>query len=275
MQIKRALLLSFSSYFVGSAAWAVVWTNTVTDQDVLNFGNDQRLRGVGWLVGSGTGTFLGTDTNGVAWGITAKHVAGQGATGTFQVDGGGSYAYGNTIAFSGADVSVFQIVGWNENLPNKRLYTEGVYTAGTQFISAGYGTHGPEDQSLIGFDQRRRGFQTVLDSFRPNDTSLWFEDQPFLIDRFDAPGSPNAQPLEGFGAPGDSGSPLIDTQDRIWGVLTDGQPERYGNVNWYATITPTLAADIYAATGIPVPVPGVLITFAGGAYLATRRRRAV
>lgn len=267
--VSAAIVLAISS----SSAQAVVWSTATTDQALLTFGTDPRFAGVGYLVGRGTATYLGTNAAGQAWGITAKHIAGQGASGSFQFFGETPYTFTDTVEFAGADVSVFRIQNWDRSLPNLALHTSGMYTPGTEFISAGYGTHAAEDGSDIGFDQRRRGFQTVLDSFRPNDPSLWFEPQPFLMDRFDAPGDPNARPLEGFGAGGDSGSPLLDSQNRLWGVLTNGQVERFGNLNWYATITPDLANQIALTTGLAVPTPPAAVAFLGAALIATRRRR--
>jgi hypothetical protein len=270
MKFVRALSLCL---FVPALASAVVWNNQITNEQTLAFGNDPRLRGVGWLVGRGTGSFLGVSRDGIAWGISAKHVVDTNDTARFRVGDDGEFDIANAVGYAGSDISVFQILGWNLSLANKKLHTSGNYTAGTRFISAGYGNHGPENWTSQSFDARRRGFETVLDSFEPNDPSLWFEDQPFLIDRFDAPGDPNFRTLEGFGAPGDSGSFLLDEQDQIWGVLTDGQPERYGNRNWYATITPALAQQIYATTNIdPVPEPSSLLALAAGLWCCARRR---
>jgi hypothetical protein len=123
-------------------------------------------------------------------------------------------------------------------------------------------------------DLRVRAFQTRLDSYRPADPSLWFELQPFLIDRFDRPGEPNHMPLEGFGAPGDSGSFLLDDSNNIWGILTNGEVEKYGALNWYATITPSLASTIYGITGLsPIPEPTTIACFGAVSLVLLRRNR--
>jgi hypothetical protein len=260
---------------LSSMAHAVVWANTLTNQNVLDFGDDPRFARVGVINGRGTANYFGQARDGTHWGITAKHVVDTGFTGQFYVEGTGTFTVTEVIGFAGVDISVFKIGGWTASMSTMQLYTGGSYAPGTRFVSAGYGAFGAEaawpNQS---FDGQRRGFQTRLDSFRANDPSLWFEPQPFLIDRFDAPGDPNFEPIEGFAAVGDSGSFLMDEQNRVWGFLTNGEPERYGGINWYATVTPTLANTIYQRTNVdPVPEPMTLASLGAGIAFLVRRKK--
>lgn len=262
---------------LAASSQAIVWRNDISEATVLAFGNDARFQGVGKVNvggGYGTGTFLGIGTGGQAWGITAKHVITTGNTGTFTFEDGGSYAISQAIGFTGADVSIFKINGWNRNVFTPTLNTTGVYTIGTDLDSAGYGGHGAQGSATSwAYDNKRRGMQTKLNSTNPNFVFAG-ESQLMLIDVFDSPTSPNVRPIEGFGAPGDSGSMLLDPLGRIWGVLSGGQFETYGNQNWYATITPTIASQIYAQTGIPVPEPASMIALGLGALAMLRRKRA-
>lgn len=273
--MKRSLLFALAAFVaLPPAAQAIVWRHDIPESDVLNYGNTARLQGVGkvnlpgWF---GTGQFLGIGTGGQAWGISAKHVITTGQTGTFTFEDGGSYAITQAIGFAGTDIAVFKIAGWNRNVFAPTLHDDGVYTVGTDFDSAGYGGHGA--QGTLGgnwlYDNKRRGMQTKLTSTRT--ASFNGETQFQLIDTFDAPNSANVRPVEGFGASGDSGSMLLDDSGRIWGVLSGGQFETYGNINYYAAITPQIAQQIIQTTG--VPEPGTMILLAGLAAVAARRRK--
>ncbi len=276
MRFHHIIFAGVAASMLSPISQAVVWSNELTDANMIAFGQDVRFAGTGRLsIGGsfGTGSFLGISRTGEAWGISAKHVVDTGDTGSFFLPGLGTYSISNATGFAGKDVSVFKINGWNQNLPSRRLYTSGVYTVGTRFYSAGFGGNRPESGNTYDFDNNRRGFQTILDQYLPVN-NLWPEAQPFLIDRFDAPGDPNHQPFEGFGAPGDSGSFLLDDQNQIWGVLSGGDFEKYGAENWYASITPTLANQIYTVTNIdPVPEPATVIALMAGVGALARRRR--
>jgi hypothetical protein len=255
---------------------AVVWSNELTDTDMLNFGQTPRFAGVGRVVGGATGSYLGTNALGQTWGITAKHVTPSSAANpAFELYQVGTYPIVDVVDLPGVDISLFRFTGWDQNLPNLGLNATGNYTPGTRLYSAGFGVIAAE-QDVPNYyasgDLRVRAFETRLDSYRPADPTLWFELQPFLIDRFDAPGDPNHLPLEGFGAPGDSGSFLLDDNNQIWGILTNGEVERYGALNWYATITPELADSIYAITAIPEPA-SILVVVAASTIVARRRAR--
>ncbi|QYK52070.1 MAG: PEP-CTERM sorting domain-containing protein [Fimbriimonadaceae bacterium] len=256
---------------------AIVWRDGRTDAEMQAFGATSRFLGVGKVNvggGFGTGTFLGIGTGGQAWGISAKHVITTGNTGTFTFGDGGSYSITQAIGFAGVDVSIFKISGWNRNVFTPGLNTSGVYTLGTEFDSAGYGGHG-QVGTMGGnwlYDNNRRGMQTVLNSTQTRVFNG--ESQFMLIDEFTSPAN-GARFYEGFGAPGDSGSMLLDNSGKIWGVLSGGEFEQYGAKNWYATITPTIANQIYQTTGInPVPEPAsMMVLGAGIAALVARKRK--
>lgn len=273
--MNRSLLLGLAVLAaLPQGAIAIVWRHDIPESDVLTYGNNARLQGIGkvnlpgWF---GTGQFLGIGTGGQAWGISAKHVITTGQTGTFTFEDGGSYSITQAIGIAGTDIAIFKIAGWNRNVFTPGLHDDGVYTVGTNFDSAGYGGHGA--QGTLGgnwlYDNKRRGMQTKMTSTR---TAVFNGENQFqIVDTFDSPTSPNVRTVEGFGASGDSGSMLLDDNGKIWGVLSGGQFETYGNINWYAAITPQIAQTIYTTTG--VPEPGTIAVLAGLAALAARRRK--
>ncbi len=223
--------------------------------------------------GYGTGTFIGTG-NGFAWGITAKHVISTGETGTFTFESGASYAITQATGFVGTDISIFRMSSFASGVSTPGLNTSATFTVGTNLDCAGYGGHGAEG-SLGGnwiYDNKRRGMQTKLDSM--GTYTISGETYTAIVDRFDRPTDPNVRPIEGFGAPGDSGSALIDPNGVILGVLSGGQFEAYGNKNWYAALTGSVTSQIYNITGItPVPEPTPLIAVGLGGLLLRRRAR--
>ncbi len=274
----RTITLAFVLVATGVAATgsAIVWRHDIAASTVTTFGNDARFKGVGRVTvggGSGTGTFLGIGSGGQAWGISAKHVITTGNTGVFTFEDGGSYSISQAIGFAGVDVSIFKISAWNRNVFTPGLNTTGTYTLGTNLDSAGYGFYGAAGGSPWQWDNKRRGMQTKLHSTQ--NMTFAGENQFMLIDRFDSPSDANVRPIEGFGAPGDSGSMLLDGNGKIWGVLSGGQFEQYGALNWYATITPQIAQQIYQTTGInPVPEPATMTVLGLASLAVIRRRRA-
>jgi hypothetical protein len=274
---SRFVLVSCVAVITGvcGSARGVVWSNELTDAQMIAFGQQPRFAGVGRVVGGATGSFFGRNAAGETWGITAKHVSpGAVTNAAFELYQVGSYPIVQVVDLPGVDITLFRFTGWDQSLPNLGLNMSGQYTPGTRLFSAGFGVIAAEEEVpnyRASGDLRVRGFETRLDSFRENDPTLWFEPQPFIIDRFDRPGDANHMPFEGFGAPGDSGSFLLDEQNRIYGILTNGQVERYGNINWYATITPEVASTIVGITGIPTPgAAGVMVL---GSIVVMRRRR--
>jgi hypothetical protein len=261
--------------FAAVQARGVVWSNELSDAQMLAFGQHPRFAGVGRVVGGATGSFFGMNAAGQTWGITAKHVSPAGnPSAAFELYQVGSYPIVEVVDLPGVDISLFRFTGWDQSLPNLGLHASGAYTPGTRLYSAGFGVIAAEEEVptyRASGDLRVRAFETRLDSFRANDPSLWFEPQPFLIDRFDRPGDANHMPLEGFGAPGDSGSFLLDDAGKIWGILTNGEVEKYGALNWYATITPELAATIEGITGVPSPAGLALVVCVP--LVCSRRRR--
>lgn len=277
MRTRFAIGCASALLLVPVAGQAIVWRNDIPESTVLNYGATSRFAGVGRVnIGGsfGTGTFLGVSSSGVAWGLSAKHVIDTGDTGSFTFEDGGNFTISQAIGFAGVDVSVFRINGWNRNVFTPTLNMSSIYTPGTQFDSAGYGGHGAVGSSgSWQFDNKRRGMQTVLNTTRT--ASFAGENQFQIIDRFDSPSDSGVRPIEGFGAPGDSGSMLLDNNGAIWGVLSGGQFEQYGALNWYAAITPQLATQIYSVTGIdPVPEPATMTVLGLGALALMRRKRA-
>jgi hypothetical protein len=246
---------------------AVVWRSDRTDEQILAFGTDSHFAGIGqlWVGGGfGTATFLGMG-NGSAWLISAAHVIGTNGTGSFKFFNGPTFSVSQGWQVPGVDVSVAKITGWNLNVWTPTLNT-GAITPNTFIISAGYGGSCREaDRGTTGlqFDNKRRGFETKIVGVNGG----------YVVDRFDSPSDPNVCNLEGFGAPGDSGSPLIDPNGAILGVLTSGDPEFYGGLNYYSTITSSVAQQILQHTGVPVPEPVTVTAFALGLAGVLRRRR--
>jgi len=277
--MKRSLVALFVGVVVAVPVMsqAIVWREGRTNAEMIAFGNTNRFLGVGKVNvggGFGTGTFLGIGTGGQAWGISAKHVITTGNTGSFTFADGGSYGISQAIGFAGVDVSIFKITGWNRNVYTPTLLTSGVFTVGAELESAGYGGHG-QVGTMGGnwaFDNNRRGMQTKLHSTQVR--TFAGESQLMLIDEFTSQAN-GGRFYEGFGAPGDSGSMLLDNSGNIWGVLSGGEFEQYGAKNWYANISPTIASQIYQTTGInPVPEPATMIALGAGiAALVARRRK--
>ena len=253
---------------------AIVWSNNLTEAQVNNFGaTDSRFQGIGMVYDgssfSATGTYIGFG-NGSHWGLTARHVIDAGSTGSFRFQDGGFY--NNTQGFNilNADVSVFRISGWNRSVFTPIIRNDNTFAPGTNIVSAGYGLHGPEGGSPWGSDNIRRGMTSKIE--RTETRNLIYSTRLAVIDRFDRPTDPNFTSFEGFGAPGDSGSPLIDPSGRVLAVLTGGQFEQYGAINWYSSITTDVANEIQTITGVPEPASMIALGL-GVVALARRRRR--
>lgn len=268
----------------GSSAFGVVWRNDITETTVLNFGATSRFLGVGMVDtggGYGTGTFIGFGTGGAAWGITAKHVIGTaGNVGAqFKFQSGATYSIVQSIGFTGTDITIFKMASFASGIFQPGLNSAATFTVGQDLDSAGYGGSGAQGTQTNSnnwtYDNKRRGMQTKLDGTVAN---FNFNGDTFLAlqDKFNSPvtDAANCRPIEGFGAPGDSGSALFATDGTILGVLSGGQFETYGNLNWYAALTSNITTQIYSTTGItPVPEPATMAAFGLGALVALRRRK--
>ena len=239
----------------------------------MAFGNDPRFIGVGAISTGGTGTYIGRG-NGFGWVLTANHVIGTGETGSFYLPNLGTWSLNNTYRIPGTDVSISRLVNFNLDIYAPTLNTSSTLATGTDFISAGYGYNRSQSSNTYDEDSNRRGFQSKVAGFytetNPND--LTFPGQ-YVVDRFDRPTDPNATAIEGFGAPGDSGSMVLTAQG-IVGVLSYGDYEKYGGLNYYSRLTPAVSSAIYARTGItPVPEPATLAALGLGALAMLRRRK--
>lgn len=261
-----------------SFAPAIVWRNDISEQQVLNLGANSMFSGVGLLSvedWTGTGTFIGYG-HGYAWGITAKHVITTGQAGTFSFEDGRSYTIDQAYGLAGTDISLFRIAAFTASAFTPTLNLGSTFVTGTNLQSAGYGRHGAEGSDPTftwDSDDKRRGMQSKI-----NGTDVIMmegERYQVILDQLDSPTSPNVRPLEGFGAPGDSGSALFTESGTILGVLSCGTEERYGAYNYYATLTPTMTDEIYRISGInAVPEPASFCVLGIGALAVMRRRRA-
>ena len=257
---------------ISPAAQAIVWAENLTNQQVINFGtNDSRFQGIGRVfVGntfSATGTYIGFG-NGSHWVLTARHVIEQGETGSFRFRDGGQYTINAVFNILGADISVARLSSWNRNVWTPTITATPTFAVGTNLVSAGYGRNGQVGNSPWQLDDQRRGMTTRLHAMQTR--NLIFETGLAVMDRFDAPADANFTSVEGFGAPGDSGSPLIDPNGNVLAVLTGGEFEQYGALNWYSAITTAHANEIARITAVPEPAS---MTALGLAALALLRRR--
>lgn len=269
----RPLVAALAVLAVPAFAPAIVWSNNLTDAQVSNFGaTDSRFQGMGRVFNgssfSATGTYIGF-MNGSHWGITARHVIGQGSTGSFRFRDGGNYSITQVYNILNADMSIFKISGWNRNVWTPKIRNDNTFAPGTSIDTAGYGRHGAEGNSPWQLDDVRRGMTSKIE--RTEMRSLIYSTRLAIIDRFDRTTDPNFTAFEGFGAPGDSGSALINPDGRILGVLTGGQFEQYGAINWYCALTPDLANEIQRISG--VPEPGTMFVLGASLVALARRRR--
>ena len=272
---KRAFSVASSVAFLAFAAssQAIVWRHDIPESTVLSFGNDARFLGIGRVTvggGVGTGTFLGVNSSGQAWGLSAKHVISTGQTGTFSFESGATFSIVQAIGFAGHDVSVFRMSSFSMPgviLPG--LNNNATVANGTLIDGAGYGLHAPQGGSQT-LDNKRRGMQSRVDATEV--INFGGELITTIRDRFLAPTDPNVRPIQAFGAAGDSGHPLFDPGNNIIGVLSGGQVEVYNNLNWYSMITPALRTQIINATGVPEPATMAVLGL-GIAALARKRRQ--
>ena len=269
--MRRTIPLLAVFTAVSASAPAVVWRNDIDDADVLAFGNTSQFIGVGELVDAGgTGTYIGRG-NGFGWVLTANHVLTNGETSAFRLPGLGTWQLNNTYRIPGTDVSIARLVNFNLDIFAPQLNTAPI-DAGALFVSAGFGLSREESLDDYNDDGRRRGYQSRLTGIETR-TSSSTGPGTYVIDRFDSPTDPNVQPLEGFGAPGDSGSMVLSAQG-IVGVLSFGDYEKYGAENRHAALTPAVTQQIFARTGIvPVPEPATLAALGVGALALLRRRK--
>ncbi len=272
--MKRTLA-SLAPILLAIPAQAVVWADDVSDQDVLDLGTAARFAGVGSTSTGGTATYIGAG-GGRSWIITANHVINLGQTVNFNTPERGDFVAVGRLSFEdgGYDITVAELVDPGAAFggvyaPSLNL---GAITAGANVVSAGFGLHASQSQRAtsgqLDYDGRRRGFQSAVYRFDDGFTDG-------LHDRFDAPGDVDKRAIEGFGAPGDSGSSFVRESDgAILGILSNGDSEVYGHWNNYAPLTPAISSRIYAYTGIQaVPEPATLAVCGLGTLALLRRRR--
>ena len=274
MVSKRIFSVASSVAFLAFAAssQAIVWRHDIPESQVLALGNDPRFQGAGRVAvggGVGSGTFIGFNSSGQPWGLTAKHVITTGQTGTFQFENGNNFSIVQAIGIAGSDVSVFRMSSFLTGIFAPGLNNNATVATGTLIDGAGYGFHAAQGQTQT-LDNKRRGMQSRVDGMET--ISFGGENILTIRDRFLSPTDPNVRPTQGFGAPGDSGHALLDPSNNIIGVLSGGQFETYGNFNWYSMITPAIRTQIMTLTGVPEPATMAVLGL-GLAALARKRRQ--
>lgn len=281
--MKRDICLALCSTFafaIPASGLSVVWNNNITNQDVLNFGASAHFQGIGQISGYfsgeegfGTGTFIGFG-NGYAWGLTANHVTDGISNPSFGFADGRNYKIDQTYHIA-QDVTIFRMATFASGVYTPTLTTTGAFTIGQDVESAGYGLYGPQGtpDNRLGFDNLRRGWQSRISfSGRVSFGSLTIDS---INTTFNAPGTPNARPLEGLTQEGDSGSPLLDDNGTVLGVLTGGeQGDSYGAESYFCALSPSIVSQIDSISGInPVPEPASFAAFGLGLLIFVRRRR--
>ena len=212
---------------------AVVLRHDRADAEAVTLG--RRFAAAGRVVPDGGCTLIRP-----AWAVTAAHVAARLRPGAMVEFDGTPYTVRRVVAHPDAtgpagappevDLALLEFTTAVTGVEPVALY-KGREELGRPAFIVGYGDYGAAGSPFQRTDGRRRAVANTIDDAGPKRVFL----------RFDAP--PAGLPLEGVGAPGDSGGPaLIEADGRLAlvGVSSasmDGKPGTYGVVDVYTRIS--------------------------------------
>lgn len=270
MRIWAAWVVVALTVTLHTASWAIVWRHDVPEQNYINFAQRYEFSGVAKVRQWTTGVVIHDGW----WVLTCMH--------------GIPPFPGFTVTVGSEVYRVEQMYIhplWDYMRPDYAydlvllrldrratgVYHAPIYTGRNEQNAIGYGVgYGVGGTGQTGFDPNNYpyGVKRAMENYIDSVSSQWF------WQRFDAPNTGNVLPLEGAGAPGDSGAPVFIQENGVFyvaGIIILGANGQYG------TSTGSIRVSTHAAWihSIVAPEPSSLLAL-GGALVATalvRRRQ--